>query len=149
MAEKATKALPDGWTTHAGLPSAGLVKERPRPTGTDDTAPTAVPDAAPGVAFEPGGEVDGDGAIGFVGVALWLVVPPIARPMMAVMPPRMSAKVPTTAAAVPLTTTMRRSSSSRTRVGNVSWTGKTGHPDRRVQRPSAVSPHFLPRAQSF
>src|ERR1035437_6904414 len=82
MAEKATKALPDGWTTHAGLPSAGLVKERPRPTGTDDTAPTAVPDAAPGVAFEPAGEVDGDGAIGFVGVALWLVVPPIARPMM-------------------------------------------------------------------
>jgi hypothetical protein len=59
--------LPEGWTTQAGVPSAGLVMERPRPTGTDDTVPTAVPDAASGVAFKTGVEVDGAGLWGLSG----------------------------------------------------------------------------------
>src|SRR6476469_7583945 len=45
-AEKATKVLAAEWTTQPGLPSAGLVKDTPWPTGSEATAPTARPTIA-------------------------------------------------------------------------------------------------------
>src|SRR5450759_2822680 len=121
-AENATNLLPVGWTTQAGLPSAGLVKERACPTGTEDATATAI----------PRGPAEADAAAGLGGLVVVIRVPPAIRPMMAVRLPSRSPRMPTATAVAPRRTTVRRCSSSLGPAGNVSWMGKTGHPASRV-----------------
>src|SRR6478736_10076225 len=74
-AEKATKVLAAEWTTQPGLPSAGLVKDTPWPTGSEATAPRSVADVAPEVGALVGPRVPG---------LATRVTPPTARPTIAV-----------------------------------------------------------------
>src|ERR1035437_7434088 len=82
-AENATNLLPVGWTTQAGLPSAGLVKARACPPGTEEATATAV----------PRGGVEADATAGLGRLATGVRGPPTTRPMMAVMHPAKRARM--------------------------------------------------------